>query len=203
MKAYIAIDNFLADPMKERERALAARYQEVSHNGVRYRGIARTEDLEVQARLDEIIAGPGARASESTCFWRRYLAGEASETFIHSDVQIGHFTAILYLSLPEHCKGGLAFWRHRTYGWHAHPDPKSLAVQGLRDNEALWKSVHEDGFDEFKWELWEYAPIYFNRLVIFSSPSFHSRYPRQAFGTELGNSRLIKTWFLKYDKAKP
>jgi hypothetical protein len=196
MKVFV-VDDFLKDPHKERSRALAADFRTVRHNGVEYRGIAETSDAEVEARLDELIGfGP---AKERVCFWRSYLADEESETYIHSDVQIGHLTAILYLSLPEHAKGGLAFWRHKLYGWSAHPDAPTLERQGLRDTPELWDSVWKDGFDEFKWEMEDYVPIYFNRLVLFASPRFHSRYPKRAFGTSVADGRLIKTWFLKYD----
>lgn len=196
----LVIDNFLSDPMKERERALQADYRPVDHNGIDYRGISVTSDPENQKRLDELVTGKeNMRAQEVTCFYRRYLESEESETWIHSDVQIGHFTAVLFLSLPEHCKGGIAFWRHKLYGWNAHPDPAALGAQGLRDSKELWKSVHADGFDQFKWELEDYVPMFFNRLVLFYSPRFHSRFPKRAFGTDIQNARLIKTWFLKYE----
>lgn len=197
----LVIDDFLADPMAERNRALAAEFKRETHNGLTYRGIAKTQDPENTERLEKIL-GYG-KAKEVIAMWRRYLASEESETYIHSDVQIGTFTAILYLSLPEQCKGGIAFWRHRTYGWHQQPAVELLTHQGLRDTPELWDSVWKDGMDEFKWEMTDYVPIHFNRMVIFYSPRFHSRYPKKSFGTDISNSRLIKTFFLKYDELKP
>lgn len=192
----LVIDDFLSDPQAERERALRAKYRTVSHNGVTYRGIAETEDPPMRERLEE-IAGAG-KAKECVSFWRRYLENEEQETFIHSDVLIGHFTAVLYLSDPAHCRGGLAFWRHRKYGWEWHPHPETLKEQGLKNTEKLWKRIHREGFDESLWEMVDYVPLEFNRLVVFRSPLYHSRYPKRAFGRGIRDARLIKTFFLKY-----
>lgn len=195
----LVIDDFLKDPSAERRRALKARYSNVEHNGISYRGIAKTVDLENQKRIDGLIGFGDSK--DVTCFYRRYLESEESETYIHSDVQIGHFTAILYLSDPKDCRGGIAFWRHRKYGWELQPTVQELARHQLKDTPELWAQVYEEGFDESKWEMFDYVPIEFNRLVVFYSPRFHSRYPKKSFGTELKDSRLIKTWFLKYDRV--
>jgi hypothetical protein len=189
------IDNFLADPMAEREKALAASYVPVNHNGIDYRGIALTEDVENRERIAKTL---GIEANgDWTTFWRRNLEGEASETYIHSDAMIGDYSAILYLSLPEHCRGGTAFWRHKLYGWYMQPTLEEVEALGLDDTPALWDSVYQDGFIEKKWEMVDYVPMAFNRLIIFHSKRFHSRYPKESFGGAVSDGRLIKVFFKK------
>lgn len=192
LKTFV-IDDFLKDPYGERERALAASYDTITHRDITYRGISLTKDPESEARIAQFL---GFKDGQWEVFWRRYLENEENETYIHNDVLIGQYTGILFLSKPEDCKGGLAFWKHKLYGWAAHPPMQEVAARGLKDTQELWDSVFQDGFDESKWEMIDYVPMYFNRLVLFWSPRFHSRYPKKAFGTEIGNARLIKTFFV-------
>jgi len=187
------IDNFLANPLNERQRALKSTYRTIDHNGVKYRGISL---LNEQSNVKRIEHHLGLKFHNPTVMYRRYLANEKNETFIHSDVLIGTFTGILFLNLPEHCKGGTAFWRHRVHGFSHHEDSNGLAKRGLKDTKELWGSVYQDGFDESKWEMTEMIPMKFNRLILFWSPRYHSRYPMQAFGDSIETGRLVKVFFL-------
>lgn len=197
MKVHV-IDNFVEDAAAERTRALASEFKTVSHNKLEYRGISLLDAAtdEATGRIAKILFGENAPSSQET-FFRRYLEAEENETFIHSDVLIGTFTGILFLNPPEQCRGGLAFWKHRPYGWETHPTGEQLQRQGLTDTPELWKSIYRDGFEEWKWEMTDYVPMAWNRLVLFHSPRFHSRYPQKTFGTELENARLIRVFFLK------
>jgi hypothetical protein len=179
------IDNFLKLPELERERALKRKYKTHEHNGVKYRGIALTEDLRNLHRIENLV---DAKFKEHTIYYRRYLEREENETYIHSDILIGTVTAILYLN-PE-CKGGTAFWRHKTHGFDHHENRED------RD-DAFWKQIYEDGFHEDRWEMTQLVEMKFNRLLLFHSPMYHSRYPKQSFGKKLSNSRLVKVFFGK------
>src|SRR5574337_225264 len=117
------IDNFLLDPIGERERALAATYETIEHRELTYRGISLTDDEDSRAKIANLLGFSGE--GEWEVFWRRYLQDEKNETYIHNDVLIGSFTAILFLNLPEQCKGGTAFWMHKLYKW-ALQDRKSV-----------------------------------------------------------------------------
>lgn len=193
------VENFLKDPISERDRALAATYSPICHNGLNYQGIAMTTDEASENKL-RLLCGTNGGVFET--FWRRYLADEESETFIHNDIEIGHHSAILFLNSPEQCKGGVAFWRHKLYGWHRQPTAQELEVRGLEDTKEFWQSLYQDGFHEKKWEMVEYVPMAFNRLVLFDSNLFHSRYPKRAFGTDIHSARLIKTFFfMRPDRA--
>lgn len=189
-------DDFLKCPEKEREKALGRQYETISHNGLNYRGIVFDEDVRTLRRISDLIYFP-VNESKCTIFFRRYLENEENETYIHSDVLIGGYTAILFLNTPEQCQGGTAFWRHKHYGWDHHPPGELLKRDGLRDEPKLWSEIYEDGFDESKWDQVRMVPMKFNRLIVFWSPLYHSRFPKTAFGSELSSSRLIKVFFLK------
>lgn len=193
MKVWVH-DDFLISPHGEREKALAGNYRAIDHNGLLYNGICETEDPESVARIEQMTEN---KFSEVRTIYRRYIAEEVKETYIHSDVMIGTFTGILFLNPPEQCSGGTAFWKHREYGWEHHPTPHQLQAAGLENTDDLWKRIHQEGFDESKWELTEMVPMRFNRLILFWSPRYHSRYPQVSFGTNLNDARLIKVFFLK------
>lgn len=194
---YVVIDNFFDDPIKEREKAMKAEYKDVKHNGLMYRGIAIDDDgpgfekLKTEIKLEEKI-------TETTCFYRRYLKGYKSETFIHSDVLIGQVSAIAYLTPEKHCTGGLAFWRHKALGWHGHPDNELQKALGI-DGNRIFDMIYKDGFEEDMWEMVEYVPVTFNRCVIFSSHEYHSRYPMVPPGDTMEDCRLIKVYFFNHE----
>jgi hypothetical protein len=183
----IVLDNFLKRPELEREKALKQNFKTVEHNGLKYRGIAMTEDLRNLHRIENLL---GVKFKETTNYYRINLENEENETYIHSDILIGSFTAILYLN-PEYPKGhGTAFWRHGLYQFESH-EPKE------ERNDDFWKSIYEDGFHEDRWQMTQLVEAKFNRLIIFYSPRYHSRYPMKSFGHTTDEARLIKVYFGK------
>lgn len=193
------IENFLADPVAERAKALAASYSDVDHNGLDYKNIHLHHD---EAAENKIRLAVGCAGGAFETFYRFYKGGETHSTWIHCDVEIGHHSAVLFLNEPANCRGGLAFWRHKTYGWHRQPTAAELVAMGIRDTKEFWQGIHQDGLDPFKWEMVEYVPMEFNRLVIFDSSLFHSRYPKETSGEGVENGRLIKTFFfVRPDRA--
>lgn len=195
MKLVHIIDNFLLDPISERERALAAEYKTIDHHGLDYRGISFTDDSWQRERIAQIL-GISAEG-EWEVFWRRYLEAEKNETYIHNDCRIGTFTGILFLNSPEQCKWGTAFWMHKLYRWMRQPTIEEINALGLDDTPELWDRVYQDGFHENKWTMLDYAPMAFNRLILFDSTLYHSRYPQTSFGSDINSARLIKVFFFK------
>lgn len=186
-------NNFLADPKAERERALAAVYETIQHNGLTYRGMSEQAEGPECAEIRAIL---GFHRGKIVTGYRRYLADEENETYIHSDANIAKWTAVLYLNEPDQCQGGTAFWRYRPYNWVGLPTAEGLAAQGLEDEPSLWDRVLADGHDERKWEMHNYVPLGWNRLILFDSRLFHSRYPKRSFGTSVADARLIKLFFI-------
>lgn len=187
----LTLDGFSPDPHRERELALEANYKTIEYNGLNYRGISFKDDSESIERLENIL---GQEFSSHECFYRRYCSGEKNETYIHSDVLIGTYTGILFLNHEDECQGGTAFWKHKKFGWDRHPEKETLASQGLANTDWLWKQVYQDGFHEKRWDLLEVVPMRFNRLVLFQSPLYHSRYPQD--WPDAKTPRYIKVFFL-------
>lgn len=188
----VVVDNWFADPMAERKAALAATYHDIEHRGLNYRGISPVEDAKSFQRIEEAV---GHKLPKRECIYRRYLPEYKNETHIHNDCLIATFTGIVFLTPPEHCKGGLAMWKHKALGWEAQPDQETLRRLGLVGADEYFKQVYQDGFDEKRWEMTDYVPMAFNRMVIFWGPRFHSRYPKDPPGTNMDDCRLIKVFF--------
>lgn len=191
---YLVIDNFVENPLLEREKALQQKYEPITHNGINYRGICLTQDDDSVSKISELVQ---QKFSSTTVMYRRYLEQEVNETYIHSDSQIAHVTAILYLSEPAQCYGGTAFWRHKGYNFETTPTHDDLIKAGLKDEPETFKKLYDDGFQENLWSCLGLVPMKFNRLLIFNSARYHSRYPMKSFGDSLANSRLIKVFFCK------
>ncbi|NEO46846.1 MAG: hypothetical protein F6K55_23100 [Moorea sp. SIO4A3] len=120
---------------------------------------------------------------------------------------IPHFDAVVpdkkvavvhYLSLPEMCWGGTAFYRHKATGF------ESISVSRLADyNESQAKFHHHyvtDSNDDF--ELLELIPMKYNRLVAYSSNLLHSGYIKpDMLSSEPSKGRLTVNLFIQ-DKIK-
>lgn len=193
----IVRNNFLADPAAEREKALAAKYETIVHNGVTYRGMSEQPEGPECAEIRAIL---GFHRGKIVTGYRQYLAGQEdpsyTHTYIHADSNIGTYTAILFLNTPEQCRGGTAFWRYKPYNWHMLPTQAELAAQGIDDKPEMWDRLLAEGHEERHWQMHEYVHMCFNRLLIFDARLFHSRFPKQAFGSGVETGRLIKLFFM-------
>ncbi len=182
----LVLDDFLIAPMAERQKALTATYAPFVSQGVEYPGIAACDDDEDGQLIRKLI--PGGWTGEQTCFYRRSLKDDKQETFIHNDAAMAKYTAIIYLNERHQCKGGTAFWKHKATQIDEQPDS---------NDESLFKMLRDDGLDEKKWEWQRTIPMLFNRLVLFDSKLFHSRYPKENFGDKTSNARLLKVYFFQ------
>jgi len=142
--------------------------------------------------------------------FRLSTAGDEARADVHVDnPSIDNlFGGVLYLSLPEHSRGGTTFFRHRRTGWDRTPNAERLRAGGyrsladyqrreLRPNERMT-------FDEWvkrRETLWEPVlelPMRFNRLIIFRSDFYHA--VTELFGTTIDDGRLVQ---LFHFEAKP
>jgi hypothetical protein len=78
-------------------------------------------------RIAELIGEP--ITPKLSCF-RLNLAGELPHSWVHSDDICAEFASVLYLNLPEQCKGGTAFWAHDEWGDHLLSD-EELKARGI------------------------------------------------------------------------
>lgn len=192
----LIIDDFLTDPLAARRQALALAYDPANKHG-NYPGLMSDRPLDI-AGLDSAVSGlvgealvgaPGTMHGHC----RLTLRADRGVTGVHIDPC--QYSGILYLSLPEHCRGGTEFFRHRRTGLDAVPlDLGRIQAAGYPEINALVEDVvNRDSRAPSKWERTSVVPMRFNRLLLFSPWMFHNAAP--AFGDRAENGRLIQTLF--------
>ncbi len=196
LPSLLIIDDFLSDPLAARNAALALDYDPAYKRG-NYPGHVSTTPLDIQgldARVSKIINAPVQAAtgtSHSHC--RITLKGDKGRSGVHIDPAF--YSGILYLSLPEHCKGGTEFFRHKRTGLERVPnDPLAITTAGYGDINALIEDVvNRDTLHKAKWERTMLVPMRFNRLILFSPWLFHNS--GAAFGAFPETGRLVHLMF--------
>lgn len=189
---FLIIDDFLANPYDVRQQALTLNYDPKFKKG-NYPGLLSTTPLPVEAleqTVSNIIRTPVSAAphtSHGHC--RLTMSGDKGRSGVHIDPCF--YSGILYLSLPEHCRGGTDFFRHRRTGLEAVPATQlDLVKTGYKDRNALIEDViNKDTTQASKWERTMRAPMRFNRLILFSPWMFHNAGP--AFGKTAETGRLV------------
>lgn len=190
------IDDFISDPMAARKAALALNYDPDKKNG-NYPGHISTKPLGIQGldeRVSNIINAPvKAAPNTSHGHCRITLKGDKGRSGVHIDPAF--YSGILYLSLPEHCKGGTEFFSHKRTGLERIPtDPLSIAKSGYDNiNTLIEDVVNKDTNHPAKWAKVMTVPMRFNRLILFSPWLFHNS--GAAFGTSPSNGRLVNLMF--------
>lgn len=196
LPSLLILDDFLSDPLAARRAALALDYDASFKRG-NYPGHISTTPLAIQgldARISDIIRAPvepAAGTSHNHC--RITLKGDKGRSGVHIDPAF--YSGILYLSLPEHCKGGTEFFRHKRTGLERVPnDPVEVTEAGYADINGLIEDVvNRDTMNKAKWERTMLIPMRFNRLILFSPWLFHNS--GAAFGTSPENGRLVHLMF--------
>ncbi|MBR0552934.1 DUF6445 family protein [Stakelama marina] len=196
LPSLLILDDFLRDPHAIRRRALALDYDPAFKKG-NYPGLISGDPLPlaglneaVSARIGVPVA-PCAGTTHLHC--RLTLAGDKGKSGVHIDPCF--YSGILFLSLPEHCKGGTEFFRHRPTGLDRVPsNPAELVASGFSDVNALVEEVvNRDTLKPARWERVMQVPMRFNRLILFSPWLFHNA--GKPFGDRLENGRLVHLMF--------
>jgi hypothetical protein len=191
----IVIDDFLPNPHEMREQALKLNYAVEG----RYPGLNSVEKINIPG-LDDIISKlvyEPVRAPWTNDFShgsiRLALAKDDRPARIHIDQS--HWSALLYLSRPEDCRGGTEFFRHRPTGTdHLPLSKEALAEAGYSSYEELRAQILEkDALDRSKWEHAMTVPMRFNRLVLLQPQYWHTS--GESFGDSIENGRLVYLMF--------
>lgn len=192
-KSLIVVDDFYVDPLLIRRKALAEDYPPVT--GQRTfpgRNSARPFlppqfDRAVSTLVGEAVVDC-ARPRSFHGHFRITLAGEESRYLVHVDPSFLYWVGVVYLSLPEDCRGGTSFYRHKALASDRTPLTQAeLAPQGVADVAAL---LQRDGRDPACWERVMTVPMRFNRLILYRPWLWHSAEP--GFGDRPDNARLIQ-----------
>lgn len=175
-------DDVLSDPLEYRRAALESTFRtlqfETDRGLVVFHGIAVGG---ATAGLTAWLAAKFPALETKTTFFRRSPEGQVEPHFRHTDVDMGDYSAILYLNSDPPSGDGTDFWRHRATGELGSPIPHLRSQEG----------ANADG-----WDLAQHVEARFNRLVIFPSYRYHSRALFNNHGVG-ETARLTQVAFLK------
>jgi Family of unknown function (DUF6445) len=176
------VDNFYDNPIEVRALALQSNYEgpprliasQPQLGGSAWRSNCPLEvEREACSKLEKIL---GIRI-ESNTFQFRYTLGSSSKRAV-CHVDRSQYTAVMYLTRPEHCQGGTSLFRH------------------IPSNR--YEAELEEPFDYSNPDSWEEiyrVEMKFNRMVVYPGRLFHSPTP-PFFGDTIENARLSQTMFI-------
>lgn len=164
-------DDVFSDPLAYRAACLEQTFGSVSFGATTFHGIAQP----CSALFDEWLEAHGRTPTLS--FLRLSPVCQREPHYVHSDADMGTWTAIVYLNPDPPAEDGTRFWQHRASG-----ERHGITVGA------------DDGHDLSKWECWRNVSAAFNRCVVFDSTLFHSRSLLWNYGTGV-DARLIHVAF--------
>ncbi len=149
-------DDFLPGAEAYRARALALDYATFSFPDATFHGIAIPPAPEVPAALKARFPA----LTPTLTFLRRSPLGQKEPHFIHTDVDMGEWSALLHLTAAPLAGDGTAFWRHLATGEIENGVPHERSAEGQTTSG---------------WKRWNFVRARFNRLIIWPAAYYHSR----------------------------
>jgi hypothetical protein len=150
-------DAFLPEPDSYRRFALQQTFRSFEFEHCTFHGIA---PLSLSEFVPTAIGKLLAPSVSTLSFLRRSPLGQEEPHFIHTDIDMGDWSAILYLNENPPEGDGTTFWTHKPTG----------AIESLVPHERS-----EEGRSPQGWGARKTVQARFNRLLIFPSSYFHSR----------------------------
>ena len=191
-RSLVIFDEIYDDPHEVRRAALSFDYPEITQarkfpgrNSVQRFAPPALEHL-VSETVGEPVAAMQARGYSHGAF-RLTLAGETGRYQVHVDPTPLTWVGVIYLSLPEHCRGGTAFFHHKGLDSDRSPSQAKLAAYGQPDMQSL---LAADSNDPEKWQHLMTVPMRFNRMIIYRPWLWHSA--GEGFGSGAEDGRLIQ-----------
>ncbi|MGH0595749.1 DUF6445 family protein [Bacillus pretiosus] len=191
------IDDFYDDPYAIRNLALKTRYLEFENHNVP--GFESEQSFYAENHVNtfkslvqkEIVINP-----------QKYVYGKfrysLRESFSKSEMHIDSpdWAALVYLTQDVDCKGGLGIYKHKESGLSKIPKTgEEFNEIGFRDLQDLDNKITLPVTkDKEAWELLEFIPMKFNRMILFrGSRYFHSI--TEKFGDKIESARLSHNFF--------
>ena len=128
--------------------------------------------------------------------FRLTLASETGRGQVHMDRS--HWSGILYLSRPEHCRGGTEFFRHKATNTDGLVmDASQLTSSRWSDaataNREIGALAARDSNRAEAWDTVMRVPMRYNRLLLLRPWQWHTAGP--GFGTDFETGRLVYLMF--------
>lgn len=195
---HVVIDDFFNDPHAIRETALSLAYP-ARPEGALYPGRNAGAALSfpgIERLVGSIVHEPLVPAP-NTSYGHPRIALEGDRAGVSVHIDICHWSAIAYLSLDEHCRGGTHFFRHKATGLDMAPVfPEMAKAAGYPDSRtALERMQTESSRHREHWDEVMMIPMKFNRIVIFRGYLWHDA--GVSFGDRPENARLILPFFFR------
>ncbi len=169
-------DDAVENPIAYRERALRLEYRSYDFGHCMFHGIATGGPCAgMLGRLHREFEN----IMPSLTFFRKSPLGQVEPHFIHTDVDMGEWSALLYLNPTPKEGDGTTFWTHIPSG----------AIGSMVPHERS-----DEGREVYNWQAREKIEARFNRLVVFPSHYFHSRAIHENWGDGDG-ARLVQVAF--------
>lgn len=200
--SFIVVDDFLDNPYQLRDAALGMDYPVVKGT---YPGRNSTQRINIEGlneQVSRIVGEPLVPLAQNQAHGRCRLAQENDTGTSKVHVDASHWSGILYLSLPEHCKGGTEFFRHIPSDSERVPynDKEAFQRYGAQSSKQWIDDViSNDTNDDEKWEMTLRIPMRFNRLILLRPWLWHTA--GESFGDTPENSRLVYLMFFGSQRA--
>lgn len=189
----IIVDDFLDNAEEVRAAGLRLQYPPM-HGNFPGRNSAQAVTLEgLDQEVSRLVGEPLVPApGQAHGKFRLTLASDVGKAKVHVDAS--HWSGILYLSEPQHCRGGTEFFRHRPSNTDrgAYNDGEAQ-VMGFASAKQMMADILEDTMDDSRWEMTMRVPMRFNRLVLLRPWLWHTA--GENFGSTPQDGRLIYLMF--------
>jgi hypothetical protein len=129
--------------------------------------------------------GKDPQARPTLTFFRQSPAGQLEPNYVHTDRDMGDWTAILYVTDDPAPGDGTTFWRHRDTG----------ATASTATTEAEFRAEWQQWRDLGRWTPWHAVRAAPSRLLLFPAPCFHSRSIFENYGIAGEDARLVQLVF--------
>jgi len=174
MSALTVVDDVLPDLAAYRAQALRQPFGDLPAGPVVFHGFAPPpNDTVAQA-----ITARWPTLTPTLSLLRQSPLWQVEPTYIHTDADMGDWTALLYLTADPPADDGTTFWREAATGARSY-DPRVPA--------AAWTDLEA-------WEAWTTVAARPNRLVLFPAGYYHSRALVDNYGAG-DTARLIQVTF--------
>ncbi len=199
------VDNFYKNPHEVREFALSQTFHQPDYKtgypGEETDPVSNETVMPIMQTFSKIIGKNVGWDPESPQGMFRLMNKDLMQTrsnMIHTDPC--RWTATIYLSLPEDCRGGLSFFQHKETGlerFFPESDPKvqEAITKYNRSYGEMLQWFYEESLDLNKWIETDYVGCKFNRLLLFDGGLFHGI--KELFGDSKENTRLSQHFFIQ------
>lgn len=180
------VDGFFDDPLQVRKSIRELNFLAPNPSGVG--GLAWRCDVPISAEIVEKLEKVWGFKIEPQRAEIRYTLQSAEEIsrkrgiICHSDLGVSQYTAVVYLSRPNDCKGGTAFFEHK---------PSKSKIHSPFNKEIDFRAKQD-------WKEYYCSDMKFNRMVTYRSDIFHG-IKRPLFGKDIKSARMIQS--IRFNKA--